>query len=316
MAPCARLSSGQSTAGYRHSIAVMGTIVTIHVLGDADGVSDSADTDVTRAFDWFREIEACCNRFDPASEIRRLTDQVGVAVPVSAALFEALRFALTVAEESGGAFDPTIGHRMEARGFNRDYRTGELVETGVAADATATYRDVLLDADRHTVTLQRPLVLDLGAVAKGLAIDMAARELKPFANYAVDAGGDLYLGGKNSDGDAWSVGVRHPRQDNQILETVRVSDAAVCTSGDYERRGPGAGGHHILDPRRGETAVGAASVTVIASTAIVADALATCAFVLGPDEGLRLLEQQGVDGLIVSPALDRYATPGWSRYLA
>ena len=61
-----------------------------------------------------------------------------------------------------------------------------------------------LDPDRRTITLRRPLTLDLGAVAKGLAVDMAARELEPFRDFAIDAGGDLYLGGSNPQGEPWS----------------------------------------------------------------------------------------------------------------
>jgi len=90
-----------------------------------------------------------------------------------------------------------------------------------------------------------------------------------------------------------------------------VSDTAVCTSGDYERVGPGAdAGHHVLDPRTGRSPGALASVTVVAPSAMVADALATAAFVLGPVEGLRLLERSGVDGLMVSPTLERFATRG------
>src|ERR1019366_3064534 len=167
------------------------------------------------------------------------------------------------------------------------------------------------DPDRKTITLKRPLILDLGAVAKGLAIDMAARELRPFENYAVDAGGDLYLGGSGPNGGPWSIGIRHPRLDRQLIDFLRVSNAAVCTSGDYERRGSGEyDGHHILDPRMGVSASDVASVTVVAPTAMAADALATAAFVLGPSEGIRLLEHQGVDGLIVSRTLERHSTRG------
>jgi thiamine biosynthesis lipoprotein len=90
-----------------------------------------------------------------------------------------------------------------------------------------------------------------------------------------------------------------------------VSNAAVCTSGDYERRSACEDdGHHILDPRAGVSAGDVASATVVAPTAMAADALATAAFVLGPTEGIRLLERQGVDGLIVSPRLERHATRG------
>jgi len=177
-----------------------------------------------------------------------------------------------------------------------------------------TFRDVQVDAVDRTITLSRPLTLDLGAVAKGLAIDMAARELDRFHHFAVDAGGDLFVGGRNASGAPWSVGIRHPRSDGQLLARLRVSDHAVCTSGDYERTGAaGAGEHHILDPRTGRSPQAVASVTVVAPTALVADALATAAFVLGPEDGRRFLERHGVDGVIVTSELELVATPGMAR---
>ena len=113
----------------------------------------------------------------------RLTARAGEPVPASAILFEAVRFALAVAEETGGAFDPTVGDRMEARGFDREHRTGRVVPATIAPDAGVSYRDVQLDSAHQTITLRRPLTLDLGAVAKGLAIDAAARELQPFVRF-------------------------------------------------------------------------------------------------------------------------------------
>ena len=241
----------------------------------------------------------------------QLSTRIGAPIPVSELLFEAVRFALAVAKESGGAFDPTIGCDMEARGFNREYRSGQIVRTALEPGGPVSYRDVRLNPQRKTITLRRPLILDLGAVAKGLAIDMAARELQTFEDYAIDAGGDIYLGGCSPHGTPWSVGIRHPRLDHQLLDGLRVSNKAVCTSGDYERRRCGEDdGHHIIDPRTGTSPDAVASVTVVAPTAMSADALATAAFVLGPTAGIRLLERQGVDGLIVSATLERYATSG------
>jgi thiamine biosynthesis lipoprotein len=294
------------------TVAVMGTIVTIHVvdLCAGDPRMPAMEEAVECACGRFRQVEACCTRFDPHSEVMQLTSKIGVPVRVSDILYEAVQFALAVAQESGGAFDPTVGYSMETRGFNREYRTGQIVKTAVEPGGTVSYRDVNVNPDRNTITLLRPLVLDLGAVAKGLAIDMAARELQPFENYAIDAGGDLYLGGRNPDGQPWSVGIRHPRRDRHLIDSVRVSDMAVCTSGDYERRSnEGADGHHILDPRTGMSVNAVASATVVAPTAMSADALATAAFVLGPIDGIHLLERQGVDGVILSPTLERYATP-------
>ncbi len=291
----------------------MGTIVSIDVVGRASNRPDESARDdaIERAFGWFREVERLCNRFDPRSDVRRLTEHPGVAVRPDETLYAAVEFALAVAEETGGAFDPTVGYQMEARGFNRDYRSGGVVRTSPAPHGPVTYRNVHVDPASRTVTIDRPLVLDLGAVAKGLAVDLAARELAPFENFAIDAGGDLYLAGRNANGDDWSVGIRHPRRDREAIELVRVSDAAVCTSGDYERPAPGGeAGHHIIDPRGGTSANVVVSATVIAPTAMLADALATAAFVLGPDAGIALLERHGVDGLLLSPTLERFATRG------
>jgi thiamine biosynthesis lipoprotein len=279
---------------------LMGTLVTIHVVPPGA----DADAAIERAFEWFRDIEARCTRFDGDSELMRLSARIGEPVPASPILFEAVRFALSVAEDTGGAFDPAVGHLMAARGFDREHRTGRTMRSPVAAVEGVSYRDVHVDDEARTITLDRPLTLDLGAVAKGLAIDAAARELQPFGDFAIDAGGDLYLGGRNPDGAPWSVGIRHPRLDGQLIDSLRASNQAVCTSGDYER------GAHILDPRAGSVAVAAASVTVVAPTAMLADALATAAFVLGPEEGIRLLERHGVHGLILTPALDRRETAG------
>lgn len=284
----------------------MGTFVTVDV--DGAGASDAAE----RALEWFRQAEACCTRFDEHSELMQLTARPGSPVPVSPMLFEAVRFAVSVAEESGGAFDPTVGHRMATRGFDREHRTGHVAAIP-AVDDDVTYRDIVLDAGHRTITLRRPLVLDLGAVAKGLAIDTAAHELRPFSDFAIDAGGDLYLGGHNRRGEPWAVGIRHPRQPGDLLTTLRVSNTAVCTSGDYERPAPNGGRqHHILDPRTGASPDSAISVTVVAPSAMLADALATAAFVLGPSEGIALLNRLGVDGLLVTGDLQRHPTPGFA----
>jgi thiamine biosynthesis lipoprotein len=295
----------------------MGTVVTIHVVGHGTERTEPTERkqSVDDALAWFHEVERTCSRFDPDSELSRLSTRIGARVPVSELLFEAVRFAIAVAEESDGAFDPTLGLLLEERGFNREYRSGVVVRSPFDADPAASYRDVQLDADERTIMLARPLLLDLGAVAKGLAIDMAARELEArgFGDFAIDAGGDLYLAGHNADDKPWSVGIRHPRDEGQLYETLRVSNVAVCTSGDYERRISSdieQDGHHLIDPRTRASATESASVTVLAPSAMVADALATAAFVLGPAEGLDLLERHGVDGLVVTPALERFATRG------
>lgn len=297
------------------STTSMGTVVTIHIIGgEAPAERSARQRAAERALGWFREVEQVCSRFEAESELSRLSSRVGEPVAVSAMLFAAVHFALAVAEETDGAFDPTLGSALERAGFDREYRTGSVVRVARAPRGDATFRDVELDAEARTIMLRRPLLLDLGAVAKGLAIDMAAKQLieDGHESFAVDAGGDLYFAGTNAEGEPWSVGIRHPRREGEVIESLRVSNTAVCTSGDYERRTSSDGPieHHIIDPRTGTSAARCASVTTLASSAMVADALSTAAFVLGPIDGLALLERHGIDGVIITRLLDRVATAG------
>ena len=158
-----------------------------------------------------------------------------------------------------------------------------------------TYRDVELDRRRRTIRLRRPIVLDLNAIAKGLAVDLAAQELHEYTDVCVEAGGDVHVRGRNAADEPWRVGIQHPRAEGILVETLSVTDSAVCTSGDYERRG------HLVDARSRIAPTDLASVTVVAPTAMAADGLSTTAMLLGCDAGRTFLEQQGVGGLLVGP---------------
>jgi thiamine biosynthesis lipoprotein len=294
----------------------MGTVVTIHIVGSVSPPDRAAHHRAAeRALGWFREVERVCSRFVPTSEVSGLSSRVGEPVHVSPMLFAAVHFAMALAAETGGAFDPTLGSTLEAAGFDREHRSGWPVHIAPVSSVVTTFRDLELDIEAQSITLQQPLLLDLGAVAKGLAIDMAVKQLVDdgYENFTVDAGGDLYLAGCNAAGEPWSVGIRHPRREGELIESLRVSNAAVCTSGDYERRVSGTSTtieHHIVDPRTRSSATRCASVTTLASSAMVADALGTAAFVLGPIDGLALLERHGIDAMIITPDLERVATAG------
>ena len=295
-------------ASHARTTVAMGTLVSIHIVGDERSLEER-NAAIDCAFDWFSSVEASCSRFDPASELQALIRRPQEAVPVSATLFEAVQFAVAMAEESSGAFDPVVGAAMESRGFNRHYASRERMASGLVDDGLVTYRDIALDPRARTITLERPMLLDLGAVAKGLAVDMAARELAGFRNFAIDAGGDLFFSGCNAEGGEWSVGIRHPREANAIIHAMRVSGRAVCTSGDYEKAAAD-GSAHILDPRTRMPASASVSATAVAATAMLADAAATAAFVLGPDEGIRFFDRLGIEGLVISSTLERFATRG------
>lgn len=293
-----------------HSFVAMGTEVRFQIVEPGAELRSAAlDAAVARAEHWFHHVERTCSRFDETSELRLLCAQIDVAVRVSDLLFEAVQFALAVADASDGAFDPTIGATIESRGFDRNHRTGMQTQHATANARTATYADVELDTATQSITLRKPLLLDLGAVAKGLAIDMAERELAPLKNFMIDAGGDLYVGGHNIEGERWHIGIRHPRVPDSFAYTIRATDCAVCTSGDYERSGND-GLHHLMDARTQSIADSLASVTVTAPSALVADALATAAFALGPRNGLEFLSHHDVQGLLIAPSLEHWKTAG------
>jgi thiamine biosynthesis lipoprotein len=147
--------------------------------------------------------------------------------------------------------------------------------------------------------------LDLGAIAKGRAVDRALDKLvaRGIRNAIIDAGGDLRIIGSRPGKDSWRIGVQHPREPGVLLLTLDLKDTAIVTSGDYERffMVDGVRYHHILDPSTGQPARGCQSVTVLAPTATEADACATAAFVLGPSKGLAFLRARpGVRGIIVA----------------
>ncbi len=145
--------------------------------------------------------------------------------------------------------------------------------------------------------------VDLGGIAKGWTVDYAGQKLKDFSGFAIDAGGDILLGGKRADGSLWPIGVVDPFNLQENLTVLELSDCAICTSTTTRRRWrlDGFSGHHLIDPRHGKPADSAVvSVTVIADSAARAEVIAKTALILGPDEGMQFIHSQtGAQGIIV-----------------
>lgn len=306
---------GDTTARKRRlkSALHMDTVITLTVVTahPDSGVMPSME----RALQAFDVVEQACSRFSEDSEVTRLSMQIGSPVRVSAVLFEAIRFAWAMADATNGAFDPTVGRRLETYGFNRHYLTGETRDSGLDPNAPVSYRDLALDEVQRTVLLRKPLLIDLGALAKGLAVDLAARELSPFEGFVVDAGGDIYAGGLNERAEPWHIGIRHPLRTAETICSFRLTDAAVCTSGSYERPSPvRAETHHLIDPRSGTSRLDLLSCSVVAPFAMLADAMSTAAFVLGREKGMAHLEQAELDGIFVETSLEMHMTKTMMRY--
>lgn len=280
----------------------MDTVVDIQVVAGKWKSQDEADATMNRAFEAFQKVEQACSRFSPDSELMKACRRIKTPVPVSPLLFEPLKFALEIAKWTNGIFDPTIGKLMEEHGFNRHYLTGQLIESP-SADSV-TYRDIVLNEQDRTIYLRKPLVIDLGAVAKGFAIDLAANELKAFEGFVVNAGGDLYAGGLNEQGTPWKIGIQHPERKDQIIDTIEISNEAICTSGSYERKSAKMTGiHHLINPRIRTSPNDWISCSAIAPYAMMADAISTASFLMGAENGKKLIEQAGLKGILITSSL-------------
>jgi len=165
------------------------------------------------------------------------------------------------------------------------------------------YGLITMAEGRRIGLVRSGMAIDLGGVAKGYAVDRALAVLRErgITSGLVDAGGDIRVLGTKSADTPWRIGIQHPRDGNALIALVEIDSGSVATSGDYERyfMKDGRRYHHILDPQTGWPCSACMSVTIVADLAIEADVLATAVFVLGPEEGMRLLDRlPGVGGII------------------
>lgn len=227
--------------------------------------------------------------------------------PVSPELEYLLERSLFYSHLTGGAFDITFASVGRYYDFRAKQKPSDEVRREVLP--AVDYRRILLDKRKHTVSFTHPEVqVDLGGIAKGYAVDQAIKILQEYGveHASVSAGGDSRVLGDRR-GRPWMIGIKKPRSlpgDDEPAIVLPLQDAAVSTSGDYERYfiDPETGQrvHHILNPRTGQSAEGPVSVTVIGRHGIDTDALSTSVFVLGVVEGLALINGlPGFDCIIV-----------------
>lgn len=278
----------------------MDTVVEIKVVSSLSVTE--VEPVIEQAFEAFRNVELACSRFSPDSELMKASQQIGTHVQISSWLFQPLKFALEMAEWTQGIFDPTIGKTMEYYGFNRHYLTGE-ISSNLASDK-ATYRDIDLREQDCSMYLHKPMVIDLGAVAKGFAIDIASQTLACFQGFVINAGGDLYAGGVDEMGQAWRIGIQHPVHKDHIIETIEVSNEAVCTSGGYERKSKvSAEIHHIINPNSKQSPHELISCSIVAPYAMMADVFSTVICLYGLDQGQKLMIEMELKGILITSKL-------------
>ena len=276
----------------RRAQLLLGTLVEIAVELPS---SEALEAGIAAAFAIVARIHRRLSLHHPQSELSQVNRNAATAVqPISADLRAVLRCALELAAQSGGAFDPTVGGRVAALGF--------LPPQSLAA-RDASWRDVQLTP--RGVRLARPLVLDFGGIAKGYAVDCAVDALRQHGITAgrVNAGGDLRVFGNRSE----LVHVRTGGPQGIILPLVRVADGAVATSayGGQRRRIGGRWATPLIEPRGQLPMMSTRTVSVVAPTCMVADAL-TKVVALRGCAAARVLMSYGASATLLSPAAGRW----------
>ena len=290
------------------------------VLYAPDGAAASRAADA--AFARIRQLNGILSDYDPESELRRLGSAAaeGKAVPVSEDLWRVLSAAQTLSQRSEGAFDVTVGPVVRLwRRARRNYQmpSPERLE---AARELVGYQLLRLDPNRHAVELLKPgMSLDVGGIAKGYASDEALAVLRELgiARALVATAGDISLGDPPPGKTGWRIGIAQLQPDQPPSRIVLLSRMAVSTSGDAWQYVEIAGRRysHIVDPRTGLGLTVRSGVTVVAPNGMLADGLATTVSVLGPQKGLKLIEDTpGAAALVVRAPQGKVETHESSRW--
>jgi len=306
--------SANRLSAYKKSKALLDTFVTITVVAASQDMADKAIED---AFDIIEKFGDLVNFYSDKSELSALNRNAGIReVRVSPETLDIIEKALFVSEKSGGAFDPTIGPEIKLWDFLKKVKPSDAeIRKNLPL---VNYKNIIIDRTKSTVFLsRRDMLLDLGGIAKGFAADLAVQSLKQkgISSGLVAVAGDIKAFGLKPDKKPWIVGIKNPRQksnDDEIIARVPLSDKAISTSGDYERYFimDGKRFHHLLIPKSGYPANTCQSVSVIADQGVMTDAFSTAFFVLGPERGLGLAKEMGMDVMIIDSKGALHTTPG------
>jgi thiamine biosynthesis lipoprotein len=306
---------------YQKSGPLLHTFVEVKAYGD-----NSTPAIIDETFREMTRVNNLLNNYDPASEVSAInTAAGGGAVHISPETYVALCDAKKYADFSNGAFDFTVGPLIALWGFNREQpglSGSDPDEKRIAqVRRMVDYRALQMEKKSSGLTarLKRTgMRIDTGAFGKGVAADRAILYLqeKGIQSALVAAGGTISAIGLKPDAKPWQIGIRHPRNESSFLTIIALRDQSVSTSGDYEKFYYKAGKRrtHIIDPRTGMPVSTVQSVTVIAPSGSASDALSTALFVLGPDDGLKIIEEKGgFEALLVTASGEVVYSSGWPQ---
>ena len=283
---------------------LLGTLVKISVYDNGDHVKGA----VEEGFAAMQKVQDTMNRFDPGSELAALNGKAGAGwTEVSDGLLHVIRSSVRYSKETEGAFDVTVLPLMGLWDFNAEEPKAPS-QTHVDAMLRLVGSDrIVVDDERKKILLPiTGMGVDLGAIAKGYAVDraVAALERGGIGSGMVVGGGNIAFVGLPPGRPHWNIGVRHPRDKTSEVGVIHVASGAVATSGEYEKYVilNGKRYSHIIDPKTGwPVESNVASVSILAPTAEEADALSTAVFVMGAKEGMKFVEaREGIEAVIIT----------------
>lgn len=277
----------------------MGTFVTITVY---DEDIDKAEKSIEGAFKEIQRIEDILSNYKNTSEVY-LLNKNGEIDEASNELIYVLGKSLRYGDLSRGAFDITVQPILDLYTYSFQELKRPPAEEEIKETLKSVGYENIFIKNKHIEFTKPNMKITLGGIAKGYIIDRAIETLKnqEIEHALVNAGGDMRAIG-NKGKESWQIALQNPRKKNEHIAVIQLNNKAVATSGDYERYFDDSKEfHHIVDPRTGYSATELISVTIVADKAIDADALATAVFVLGKEEGLKLIESlENVEGLIIT----------------
>ena len=280
---------------------IMGTRITVELWSED---KDKTEQAIDAVLQEMRHIDDSMSTYKPTSEVSLVNAKAADGpMRISKELFQLLTTAKEYSVLTEGAFDITYASVGYLYDFRKRIRPNE-AQIAKALPAV-DFRHVLLDPKNQTVRFSRKGVrIDLGGIAKGYSVDCGIDVLKSrgFTRAYVSAGGDSRIIGDRF-GKPWMVGIRDPRKgEGEVITRIPLVDAAISTSGDYERffDEGGVRYHHIIDPRTGHSASKVRSATVIGPYATRTDGLSKTAFVLGPEKAMEIYNRiEDIDAIIV-----------------
>ena len=327
---------GQRTECEKSIDTAMGTVITqtVYVTGNVTTTTDNETnkkiTDVVLQKLNDLEQKELSWRLESA-EVAQINAAAGEGqTPVSSQMAEWLGRCLQISEQTGGAFDVSIGRLSRLWDIDtwaaaedpQDYRLPGQEEITQAL-ATTGWQKIGLEqqAEGTLVSIPAQMQLDLGAVGKGVALDEIRRTLEEHSEVSgavISVGGSILTYGSKPEGGAWQIAVTDPLNPSESVGVLTLDGGyCVSTSGDYERyvEVDGVRYHHILDPRTGSPARSdVAGVTIMTKDGFLSDALSTACFVLGQEEGQKLLEKYDAEGLFIDHEGRITMTEGMQQY--